>query len=95
MLLIFYSLIPLPESLTLSTITLETSIPELALYIISVVFLIWMVYLELKGLSVLHEISMPRVLTALIAAFAVFWIIITVVLGIVSLSSLLPSLLFY
>lgn len=92
--LAFYSLIPPLSASTLYINPFEASANTM-LSSLSLMFLIWMAYLELKGLSVFHEVSMLRVLTALVVAFAVFWVIISIALNAVLISSFLPSLVFY
>lgn len=58
-------------------------LPVIILSIISLVFFIWSLYLQLKGLSVFHEISMWRVLGALIISVLILVVIVTFILSMI------------
>ncbi len=81
-LLILFSLIESFSAGTLFSMDILTLAPlEMTFAILSFVFVIWTLYLELKGLSIFHEISMLKVFVALIVGGVVLSIIISVVFG--------------
>jgi hypothetical protein len=84
-LLILFSILPSisPGNIFLDFNLAEMPLETLILSLMSVVFLIWTLYLELKGLSVFHEISIWRVLGALILGIIVLYVIIGIVFGLV------------
>ncbi len=84
-LLILFSILPSlsPGNLLLELNLVEMSLATLVFSLMSIAFLIWTLYLELKGLSIFHEISMLRVLGALILGIIVLYVIIGIVLGLV------------